>query len=369
MYPPYSPKAKKNANTLRFKPPGFVYPIYVPFTGRRLAVCERCKKNFKTRDHCRTRDCHVDLPWSETFVCVSLDPSCTDENGKLLDGPFFARAVSPIAFNYSGEIDRQTPICAPCKDKNYTRTYCRHQKRHLQLPWSTVYVILTLTPGTMRFGGDYIKITSPTNSSQNKKSNDSESIITLKKSEEDDHKDEDKGKDDKSETTGEKDIIKKEEREAHGGTDSLKEKNDSTCNENEKNDSTCNETAKKDDAENKDEAEKVSQTNNVEKDNKSTKRKKAIIEEDEAKKMEDIPRSRTLLATVSCEGCTIEVSRFSCVSRYSCFDQYIFVFHLNSVIPFQTLINIFLFIVARIRSSFAVAVSSFEVLFLNELRK
>lgn len=145
----YMPKQKKNANILRFTPPGFLHPIDVPFPGRCLPVCERCKKNFKTREHCRTRDCHTGLPWSDTFLCISLDHTCTGEDGKLFDGPFVAKSMQPQPFCLQGEINPLTPICAPCKDKNYTRTYCRSNKKHRQLPWSTVHVLLSLRPDGM----------------------------------------------------------------------------------------------------------------------------------------------------------------------------------------------------------------------------
>jgi hypothetical protein len=149
MYSSYS-NQRKNSNVLRLTPPGFKHPIDVQFPPRCLPVCGRCKKNFKTREHCRGRDCHTDLPWCDTYVCVSLDKSCTDENGKLLDGPFVAKVIPPVDFTFKeqGELDPLTPICAPCKDKNYTRTYCRQHKNHRQLPWSTVYVIVSLDPSS-----------------------------------------------------------------------------------------------------------------------------------------------------------------------------------------------------------------------------
>jgi hypothetical protein len=144
MYSSYS-NQRLNSNVLRLTPPGFKHPIDVQFPPRCLPVCGRCKKNFKTREHCRGRDCHTDLPWCDTYVCVSLDKSCTDGNGKLLDGPFAAKVIPPVGFTFKeDELDPLTPICAPCKDKNYTRTYCRQHKNHRQLPWSTVYVVVSL---------------------------------------------------------------------------------------------------------------------------------------------------------------------------------------------------------------------------------
>jgi len=142
-------KKKKNANVLQLKLPGFDNPINVPFPDRRLPVCERCKKNFKTREHCRTRDCHTTLPWCDTYICVTLGSNCTRSGvggEKLLQGPFVVKSLPPIPFFLEGEkIDPLTPICLSCKDKNYTRTYCRSNKKHRQLPWSAVHILLTKT--------------------------------------------------------------------------------------------------------------------------------------------------------------------------------------------------------------------------------
>lgn len=60
-----------------------------------------------------------------------------------------AKSMQPQPFCLQGDIDPLTPICAPCKDKNYTRTYCRSNKKHRQLPWSTVHVLLSLRPDGM----------------------------------------------------------------------------------------------------------------------------------------------------------------------------------------------------------------------------
>lgn len=40
-----------------------------------------------------------------------------------------------------------------CKDKNYTRHHCREKEKHQQLPWGTVYVLLSATP--CRPGNDF----------------------------------------------------------------------------------------------------------------------------------------------------------------------------------------------------------------------
>jgi len=135
--------ARKARNVLTFTPKGFSHSVDVPFPDRRLPVCTRCKKYFKTRECCRTRDGHTALPWSLSYVCMTLDPSCTDGKGKVFDGPLIARALPDQPYIMKGEIDPMTPICTMCKDKNYTRSYCRSKKKHPFLPWSTVYVILS----------------------------------------------------------------------------------------------------------------------------------------------------------------------------------------------------------------------------------
>jgi hypothetical protein len=138
--------SKKEANLLRFTPPGFTSIIDVPFPGRNLPVCEKCKKNFKTREHCRNRECHTGLPWSECFVCVSLDPSCTKEDNTLRPGPFISRLIPPQPLCIPGEVDPETTLCGMCKDKNYTRVHCRVNKKHHQVPWNTVFITLSYDP-------------------------------------------------------------------------------------------------------------------------------------------------------------------------------------------------------------------------------
>jgi len=139
-------KHRRVPNLLRFTPPGFPCSIDVPFPGRLLPVCEKCKGNFKTREHCRLRECHSSLPWSDIFVCVSLDPSCTNEDNALVPGPFLSRTVPPQPVCLPEDSDPETTICGTCKDKNYTRAYCRVSKKHRQVPWNTVFVVLSYDP-------------------------------------------------------------------------------------------------------------------------------------------------------------------------------------------------------------------------------
>lgn len=85
------------------------------------------------------------MPWVDTFMCVALDDTCLTADGKLKAGEFICNPSSNNAFQYEigKELPSKTPSCAQCKDKNYTRTYCRVNKKHRTLPWSTVYVTLT----------------------------------------------------------------------------------------------------------------------------------------------------------------------------------------------------------------------------------
>jgi len=136
------PGRMKMKNVMTFTPPGFKQSIDVPFPDRTLSVCVRCKKNYKTRQYCRVRDGHTALPSSLTYICITLDMSCTDESGRLIDGPFVSRPLPPQPYSFREEIESSTPTCAACKEKNYTRSYCRQKRMHKQLPWSTNYVIL-----------------------------------------------------------------------------------------------------------------------------------------------------------------------------------------------------------------------------------
>mmetsp|Transcript_17094 Transcript_17094/g.22187 ORF Transcript_17094/g.22187 Transcript_17094/m.22187 type:complete len:446 (-) Transcript_17094:66-1403(-) len=137
-------------NTLQFSLPGFPQPLRVKFPDYRLPVCEKCKKNYKTREMCRNRNGHTDLPWSPVYICVTLDPSCIDENTNkyVKNTPFAIRPSQwqPYCIKkekVAGYFDTKTPICAACKKKNYTRSFCRERHKHRSLPWSTVYVTLT----------------------------------------------------------------------------------------------------------------------------------------------------------------------------------------------------------------------------------
>jgi len=137
------PQAVSHGNILTFTPAGFKQTLNVKFPDCRLAVCAKCKKNYKTRDMCRVRNGHTDPPWSTAYMCITLDESCTDSEGKYIDGALTVRMVQWQPFCVKAAFDKKTPVCAACKKTNRTRTFCRDRHEHRQLPWCTVYVVLS----------------------------------------------------------------------------------------------------------------------------------------------------------------------------------------------------------------------------------
>lgn len=130
-------------NILTFTPPGFNQSLNVKFPDSRLAVCERCKKNFKTRDMCRVRNTHTTPPWTTAYICLTLDDSCTDTDGKYIDKPLTVRMVQWQPYQVKEPFDPKTPVCSACKKTNRTRSFCRERHKHRHLPWCTVYVLLS----------------------------------------------------------------------------------------------------------------------------------------------------------------------------------------------------------------------------------
>uniref|UniRef100_A0A6V2GSE2 Uncharacterized protein n=1 Tax=Ditylum brightwellii TaxID=49249 RepID=A0A6V2GSE2_9STRA len=142
------PQAVSHGNVLTFTPPGFKQTLNVKFPDCRLAVCERCKKNYKTRDMCRVRNGHTDAPWTTAFICITLEDSCTGPDGKFIDKPLTVRMVQWQPFCVKKSFDKKTPVCAACKKTNRTRAFCRERHKHKQLPWCTVYVLLSALENT-----------------------------------------------------------------------------------------------------------------------------------------------------------------------------------------------------------------------------
>ena len=129
--------------------PGLRKPIEIAFDSKKLPVCKKCKKIYKTRQVCRVRGGHTDLPWCTTYICFQLDDSCL-VNGRFTqaDDDKFVAEISPdekIQTPYFADLDKlgpNPPICRNCKDKNYTRYHCRTNHSHRSLPWGTFYATL-----------------------------------------------------------------------------------------------------------------------------------------------------------------------------------------------------------------------------------
>ena len=155
-------RSDKKMNTLRFTIPGLERVMEVVFPAKKLPVCGKCKKIFKTRQLCRERDGHTDYPWSKTYMCFEIDESCFEDietpssddkvDKKLVKDnedntyTFTADIVECSGTEYFGRFeckkDALDPICRPCKVKNYTRTHCRLRHQHKNLPWGTVYMTI-----------------------------------------------------------------------------------------------------------------------------------------------------------------------------------------------------------------------------------
>ena len=130
-------------NILTFTPPGFKQTLSVKYPDSRLAVCHKCKKNFKTRDMCRVRNTHTDPPWTTAYVCITMDESCTDEKGNFVDKPLTLRMVQWQPYAVMKDFSKKTPVCSACKRTNRTKSFCRERHKHRHLPWCTVYVLLS----------------------------------------------------------------------------------------------------------------------------------------------------------------------------------------------------------------------------------
>ncbi len=145
------PRKKKGTkkNTLICSVPGLSQPLEIAFESRKLPVCKKCKKIYKTRELCRVRDGHTTLPWNTTYICFLVDDSCI-ENGKLIQNEGDTFTAETIAddkrpgpfYACLDKLGPNPPICLNCKEKNYTRYHCRTNHCHQQLPWGTTYVTL-----------------------------------------------------------------------------------------------------------------------------------------------------------------------------------------------------------------------------------
>lgn len=150
MAPPPENKKPVGKQVCTVHPQGMPRAFDVPFAERRLPVCDRCKKNFKSRELCRRRDGHKALPWQVTYVVVTLTDEVLE---KAQDGALTYTDVGVVAelqdtpLMCLGPADgsmESEPICKVCREKNYTRDYCRKTCKHTTPPWSTTYVKLVV---------------------------------------------------------------------------------------------------------------------------------------------------------------------------------------------------------------------------------
>ena len=126
--------------------PGLDENIAISVPKKRLPVCIRCKHQYKTRKLCREKKKHTGLPWRKMYICITMDDSCFTKEGNCKKGPFIASNSDWQPFQYKDDvsINSDFPMCASCKSKNYTASYCRERRNaHRDLPWDTVFVTLS----------------------------------------------------------------------------------------------------------------------------------------------------------------------------------------------------------------------------------
>mmetsp|Transcript_17794 Transcript_17794/g.35672 ORF Transcript_17794/g.35672 Transcript_17794/m.35672 type:complete len:574 (+) Transcript_17794:223-1944(+) len=176
-------------NTLHYTPHNFHQPIVIPYpttiggccydndtthtnnnNNKRnnnnvisLPVCAKCKRHYKTRENCRVKYMHTDVPWTNSFICITIDESCIGTDGTYIvrndqklhavvlpsppplqsaDNNEKQRRMTKYVVNSC--LDGSAPVCLACKQSNRTKAYCRKKFRHRELPWNTLFVLLKL---------------------------------------------------------------------------------------------------------------------------------------------------------------------------------------------------------------------------------
>lgn len=162
-----SPHTPNSGNVITFCIPGLEQAMNIKFPDYRLAVCAKCKKNYKTRELCRVRNNHSEPPWTTCFICITLDASCTDEEGKIKQNCQFGIKLAPwqpycLKEGTNWDPKGKTPVCAVCKKTNRTRNFCRERHLHRHLPWCTVYVTLTALDGSSSAENNGMYVTTST---------------------------------------------------------------------------------------------------------------------------------------------------------------------------------------------------------------
>ena len=173
------------------------FSLSPPSTGTLPAVCNSCKMNLhrgrtRTRFDCRVRLKHTAAPWKPMFMCITIDESCLDSNGRLLQNgtSFIAHQeehqAAPITTFLNpnnppappSRKDGQTPAsssitsvvdlhsnnddyakgmlmfsdtkCIDCCKRHYTTKRCRKILKHRALPHFTSYHRMTVATSTIK---------------------------------------------------------------------------------------------------------------------------------------------------------------------------------------------------------------------------
>ena len=278
-----------HGNILSFTPPGFSQVLNVKFPDSRLAVCEKCKKNYKTRDMCRVRNSHTSAPWTTAYICITLDESCL-ENGKYVDKPFSVRMVPWQPYCVKECFDAKTPVCAACKKTNRTRSFCRTRHQHKALPWCTVYVVLSAsdskTASTTTSKDPAAKFRTPIKAEKPpKKKTDETSATKTSKTKNADASSKTGEAEEKAKVKEENDVVKvhpdvKDEKSPEKAAD---ESTKSSSNKKSKNSSSKNDSGKEGDKE----------------------KTKADEDTEVGDDIHEIATSKTFLAKVSCRNTSI----------------------------------------------------------------
>ena len=130
-----------------------------------LPVCAKCKRHYKTRENCRVKYMHTDVPWTNSFICITIDESCIGTDGTYIirndqklhavvlpsppplqspDNNNEKQRRSMTKYVVNSCLDGSAPVCLACKQSNRTKAYCRKKFRHRELPWNTLFVLLKL---------------------------------------------------------------------------------------------------------------------------------------------------------------------------------------------------------------------------------
>jgi hypothetical protein len=131
------------ATMLALSIPGFPSTIQIPFPNGMLPVCAICKNGFKSKAICRETKGHTDLPWSDTYVCITLDDTCFYQ-GSLKSNVQLTVEVNERRndLSFIDGVDTKTPACVACKETKKQSTFCREMLSHRMLPYCTSYVTL-----------------------------------------------------------------------------------------------------------------------------------------------------------------------------------------------------------------------------------